>query len=113
MMIKKKNFWIVVSGYYLIELVLLLVSGFEMQMLIRSGIAAILFYYLYIGKKWARTVWLVLFGVSTILLTGTIVLGIMTGYEGLGILIFDVIVYAISIYLIVTIEEKDVQQKEI
>jgi|GEM_PF-3756204 len=102
----KNDFWIIVTLYYIIELLTVLEVGFSTQVVVRSILALLLFYYLYVGKNWSRIVWLILMYVAVIFGFFGIAFNYVIGFGGLWLSILQFISYA---YILYTLSKKRIK----
>lgn len=97
----KKDVLIVVVAYYLLELITIIFGGIDFSVVVRLGIAALLFYYLNEGAKWAKIVWIVLviLGIlgSVIGMAGGAILGLA---PVIWILALNAVVYIVMLVMI-------------
>ncbi|XMB85375.1 hypothetical protein RJG79_04540 [Mycoplasmatota bacterium WC44] len=96
----QKEFWSLVVLYFIVEIPVIIITGFDYQAIIRTVLAALLFYFVYLGKNWARILWLVLLWISVIFSIVGSLFGISIGYEGTWVFYLILAVYVYSIYIL-------------
>ncbi|XMB87085.1 hypothetical protein RJG79_04620 [Mycoplasmatota bacterium WC44] len=96
----QKKFWSLVVLYYIVDVATIITTGFDYQALVRTVLAALLFYFVYLGKNWARILWLVLLWISVIFGAIGLLFSMAIGYEGTWLFFLMLAVNVYSIYIL-------------